>query len=444
MGLTALEIYKHLPKTNCGACKVPTCLAFAMKIAQMKGSIEECPHASAEVKAKLSESSAPPIKLVKVGTGAVTVEMGDETVIFRHEKTFFHPTAFAGVVRDTDPDIGGSVSKIDGMRWERIGMVMSMNLVAVRNGSGDPAKFAAAAKAAGAATKLPLVLMSSRPEAIEAALKEVCSCRPLIHGATKDNFDAMVKLAVSNKLPLVVLEGSSLEALGALAEKAKAAGVEELVLDFGPQPLSKAIQHATAIRRLAIKKSNRAFGYPTFLSVKAGEEASMGALGVMKYAGTVAFEQLDPAMMYPLMTLRQNIYTDPQKPIRVKAGVYDVGGETGPASPLLFTTNFSLTYFTVEGDVIKSKVPARVLVLDTDGLSVMTSFAAGKLTPELVAKALEDNKLAENVPSKTIVLPGLVARMKGKLEELSGWKAIVGPRDSSGIPKFLKEYAGQS
>ena len=444
MGLTALEIYKNLPKTNCGACKVPTCLAFAMKIAQMKGSIDECPHASAEVKAKLSESSAPPIKLVKVGTGEITVEMGDETVIFRHEKTFFHPTAFAGVVRDTDTDIGGKVARIDGMKWERIGMIMSMNLVAVRNDSGDPARFAAAAKAAAAATKLPLVLMSTRPEAVEAALKEVCSCRPLIHGATRDNIDAMVKLAVSTKLPLVVSEGSSLEALGALAEKAKAAGVGELVLDFGPQPMSKAIQNATAIRRLAIKKSNRAFGYPTFLSVKAGEESTLGALGVMKYAGAIAFEELDPAVMFPLMTLRQNIYTDPQKPIRVKAGISDVGGETGPGSPLLFTTNFSLTYFTVEGDVLKSKVPSRVLVLDTDGLSVMTSFAAGKLTPEMVAKALDENKLAEKVPSKTIILPGLVARMKGKLEELSGWKAVVGPRDSSGIPKFLKEYIGQA
>jgi acetyl-CoA decarbonylase/synthase complex subunit gamma len=241
----------------------------------------------------------------------------------------------------------------------------------------------------------------------------------------------------------VVSEGSSLEALGALAEKAKAAGVGDLVLDFGPQPMSKAIQNATAIRRLAIKKSNRAFGYPTFLSVKAGEESTLGALGVMKYAGAIAFEELDPAVMYPLMTLRQNIYTDPQKPIRVKAGISDVGGETGPGSPLLFTTNFSLTYFTVEGDVVKSKVPSRVLVLDTDGLSVMTSFAAGKLTPEMVAKALDENKLAEKVPSKTIILPGLVARMKGKLEELSGWKAVVGPRDSSGIPKFLKEYIGQ-
>ena len=444
MGLTALDIYKHLPKTNCGACKVPTCLAFAMKIAQMKGSIEECPHASAEVKTKLSESAAPPIKLVKVGTGELAVEMGDETVLFRHEKTFFHPAAFAGVVSDTDGDAAGKAAGIEKMRWERIGMIMAMNIVAIRNDSGAPAMFAAAAKAVSSATKLPLVLMSTNPAAVEAALKEVCSCRPLIHGANRDNIDAMVKLSVANKLPLVISEGGGLEALGALAAKAKAGGAEELVLDFGDQPLSNIIGHATAIRRLAIKKSNRSFGFPIFLRVRPGEETTLGALGVMKYAGVVAFEKFDPAVMYPLMTLRQNIYTDPQKPIRVKAGVYDVGGEPGPNSPLMYTTNFSLTYFTVEGDVLKSKIPSRVLVLDTDGLSVMTSFAAGKLTPEMVTKALEENKLAEKLPSKTIVLPGLVARMKGKLEELSGWKVIVGPRDSSGIPKFLKEFTGQA
>jgi acetyl-CoA decarbonylase/synthase complex subunit gamma len=440
MGLTAMEIFKMLPKTNCGDCGVPTCLAFAMQIAQMKAEIDKCPHVADDAKSKLSESAAPPIKLVKVGTGDNVVEMGDEVVLFRHEKTFYHPTAFTGMVQDTDDDLEAKVDKFAAIEYERIGMIMKMNMVAVKNASGDAGKFAEAVKKVKGKTSMPVVLMSTDPAAIEAALKEVGDARPLIFGANKDNFDAMMKIAIEKKLPLVISEEGGLEALGGLCEKAKKAGVGEIVMNFGKQPMGTAIQHLTALRRFSIKKGNRTFGFPIIMNVEDNESAPMlGALGVMKYASAIIFENADPAVIYPLMTLRQNIYTDPQKPIQVKKDIYNVAGEPGADAPLMFTTNFSLTYFTVEGDIEKSKIPSRIMVLDTDGLSVMTAFAAGKLTPEMVKDGIDEFKLEEKVPSKTIIIPGMVARMKGKLEDVSGWKVIVGPRDSAGIPKFLRE-----
>jgi len=441
MALTALDIYKKLPQTNCGKCGFPTCLAFAMQLANKKASIDACPDVSDEAKELLESSAAPPIKLVKVGSGDREIEMGDEVVMHRHEKTFYHPVAYALMVDDDSPDIESKVQAAEEMKFERVGQEMQLDMIAVRSKSDDPAKFSSAVSAVKGKTSVPLVLVSQNPAVIEEGLKVCGSDRPLIHAATKDNFEKMAELAKANNCPLAVLEDSGLEELAELSKKVKEAGVEDIVLDLGKKPLGKLFQELTLVRRLAIKKLFRPLGYPVIMFA-GGEGASEGleaAIGTMKYASIVVMKEADRAIMYPLLTLRQNIYTDPQKPIQVKPGIYELNGPAED-SPVLITTNFSLTYFTVAGDIETSKVPSYLLVADSEGLSVMTAFAADKFTADTATELIESCGIADKVNHKKIIIPGQVARMSGKLNENSGWEVVVGPRDSSGLPKYLREY----
>lgn len=441
MALTALDIYKKLPQTNCGKCGFPTCLAFAMQLANKKASIDACPDVSDEAKELLESSAAPPIKMVKVGSGDREIEMGDEVVLYRHEKTFYHPVAYALMVDDDSPDIESKVQAAGEMKFERVGQEMELDMIAIRSKSDDPAKFSSAVSAVKGKTSVPLVLVSQNPAVIEEGLKVCGSDRPLIHAATKDNFEKMAELAKANNCPLAVLEDSGLEELAELSRKVKEAGVEDIVLDLGKKPLGKLFQEITLIRRLAIKKLFRPLGYPVVMFAE-GEGASEGleaAIGTLKYASIVVMKEADRAIMYPLLTLRQNIYTDPQKPIQVKPGIYELNGPAED-SPVLITTNFSLTYFTVAGDIETSKVPSYLLVADSEGLSVMTAFAADKFTADTATELIESCGIADKVNHKKIIIPGQVARMSGKLNENSGWEVVVGPRDSSGLPKYLREY----
>lgn len=443
MALTALDIYKKLPQTNCGKCGFPTCLAFAMQLANKKASIDACPDVSDEAKDLLESSAAPPIKLVKVGSGDREIEMGDEVVMHRHEKTFYHPVAYALMVDDDSPDIESKVQATEEMKFERVGQEMQLDMIAVRSKSDDPAKFSSAVSAVKGKTSVPLVLVSQNPAVMEEGLKACASHRPLIHAATKDNYEKMAELAKANNCPLAVLEDSGLEELAELSKKVKEAGVEDIVLDLGKKPLGKLFQELTLVRRLAIKKLFRPLGYPVIMFA-GGEGASEGlevAIGTLKYASIVVMKEADRAIMYPLLTLRQNIYTDPQKPIQVKPGIYELNGPAED-SPVMITTNFSLTYFTVAGDIETSKVPSYLLVADSEGLSVMTAFAADKFTADSATELIESCGIADKVNHKKIIIPGQVARMSGKLNENSGWEVVVGPRDSSGLPKYLREYAG--
>lgn len=442
MALTALDIYKKLPQTNCGKCGFPTCLAFAMQLANKKATIDACPDVSQEAKDLLESSAAPPIALVKVGTGDNEIELGDEVVLFRHEKTFYHPVAYALMV-DDDSDVAAKVEAASEMKWERVGQDMSLDMIAVNCKSGDPAKFSSAVQAVRGKTSAPLVLVSQDPAAIEEALKVCGSDKPLIHTATKENYEKMAELAKANDCPLAVFEDGGLEALADLSGKVKETGVDKIVLDIGQKPLGKTLQELTLIRRLAIKKMFRPLGYPTimFASGEGMTEGLGAAMGTMKYASIVVMKDADRSIMYPLFTLRQNIYTDPQKPIQVKPGIYEINGPN-EKSPVMITTNFSLTYFTVAGDVETSKVPSYLLVADSEGLSVMTAFAADKFTADTAAELIQESGIGEKVDHKKIIIPGQVARMSGKLNENSGWEVLVGPRDSSGLPKYLKESAG--
>lgn len=440
---TAMDIYKLLPRKNCGECKFPTCLAFAMQLANQKVALEACPYVSPEAKAQLEESGAPPIRLVTVGVSDVAVKMGDETQLFRHDKTFYHPTVLGFVADDAagPPKMKERIHQTKFAMFERVGQIVRVDVVGVRHSSGRPEDFLEGVKEA-VAQPLPVVLMTEDPKLMADAVALSGQKKPLLYRATPQNFEPMVGVAKACCFPLVVGGASSLDELSQMADKAKKAGVTDIVLEPGNSPASSMLENMTMIRRAAIRKKFRPLGYPTVTVLGSSENDLMkSSLGVMKYSSMVLLDEVPREFLFPLVALRQNIFTDPQVPIQVKAGLYPVG-EPNEKSPVLFTTNFSLTYFTVRADAEKSKVPIWLLVVDTDGQSVMTAFAAGKLTPESVAKAVETENLKEKNARNEIVIPGMVSRMSGKLNELTGMKVVVGPRESSGLPKMLKSISG--
>jgi len=442
MPMTALDIFKLLAKKNCGECGVPTCLAFAMMLANKQTELSKCPYVTPEAAQQLETSALPPMRAVAVGD----LQIGGETELFRHEKKFFNPTAYAMVIEDDldDKIIVDRARQLDAMKYERIGIVSGVDLIAVK-AKGNAKRFSDVVALVKNNSGLPLVLMSDDPLIIEEGLKLVSKSKPLIYAGTVDNCASMAKLARQYMCPLTIY-ADDVDELISLSETAKGKGVEDIILDLnlGTKSLRHALEWLTILRRLSVKKLFRPLGYPVMLNLDNGmdieTQAIKAAMGTMKYASLVIFSNLDPARLYPLTTLRTNIYTDPQALIQVNPGLYDIG-KPNRNSPVIVTANFSLTYFTVASDIEASKVPARLLVVDTEGLSVMTAFAADKLTPEKIAQALEEYKVAEKVDHRKLIIPGMIAMLKMKLEDLTGWEVIVGVKDSSALPKYLKELA---
>ena len=440
---TAIEFFKLLPKTNCKDCGQPTCLAFAMQLANQKAKIEDCPHIDSGAKDAIAESSAPPVKTVTVGMGDNKIAMGGETVLFRHERRFINPTAYALTVSD-ELDEKGITERIDcikGISFDRIGMIFRVDMISIRNDSKDPSKFKAAVDAIMGIWNQPFVLESDDPAAIEEALSISKLRVPLVYGATAETFDKMLNIAKTNKVPLGIKAASTQEAAD-LAEKAKAAGFDEIILDLGYKGIKDIVEQHTIARRAAIKKKFKPLGYPLMNRAGSGEYAVMTSIiSTLKYGSLVIFDDLKNYEALPLFTLRQNIYTDPQVPIQVKQGIYPIGNPD-EHSPIMFTTNFSLTYFTVRADIEKSKVPVWLQIVNTEGLSVLTAFAAGKFDSDHIKAAFDESGLLEKSDG-VVIIPGLVSRISGKLEEALGRKVIVGTTESKNIPKHLKELTSQ-
>ncbi|MBE7446863.1 MAG: acetyl-CoA decarbonylase/synthase complex subunit gamma [Planctomycetia bacterium] len=441
MALTGLDIYKLLPKTNCKKCGRPTCLAFAMQLAQKKANLSDCPDVSEAAKNVLGTASAPPIKLVTVGTGAKQVQIGEENVLFRHEEKFYHPTGVAVTIGDdlNDADFSDRLKKINGLKVARVGTEIEIDLIAIINKSNSAEKFAEAAKRVSGGSHLSIILSSASVDNMKAALQHCAEKRPLIHGANAGNCEAMAGLAAEKKCPMTVT-ASTLEELADLAERVKKAGVEDVVLDVSGSNPKEVLQKLTKIRRVALKKNFRALGFPMITFVHDEDpfqEISLASTYLLKYAGIVAVNVCEPWAIMPLLTARTNIFTDPQKPIQVEPKLYAVG-DVREDSPILFTTNFSLTYYTVAGEVESSRVPAYILSVDTGGTSVLTAYSGDKLNDKVVAKAMTDAKVETKVKHKKLIIPGLVAVMSGKLQETLGWEILVGPREASGLPSYLK------
>jgi len=443
--LTGIEIYKHLPKTNCKKCGFPTCLAFAMKVAQKQVDISLCPHLSEESIKILEAASRPPIRLVSIGNHN-KIEVGNETVLFRHEKTFYNQPGLVVRIKDTEPlDYAIQlVNKVTNYSVDRVGLELRLNGFALANESRNAEKFCKLIKTVVDSTALPLILISAEPATMNLALQEAAQNRPLIYAATRDNWQDMAQLALNYHCPLVVSEPQGLSQLAELSKLVSQKGVEDIILDPGVLDSSDSVDTLTQLRRLAINKSYRPLGYPiiTFpcdVTSSIEEEALLAAQHIAKYAGIIVLDHFSPETIYPLLTLRLNIYTDPQKPIQVAAGLYPINNPKG-SSPLAVTTDFSLTYFSIAGELQSSGLPSWLLVCDTGGLSVLTAWAAGKFNATQIAKTVKQFDISSTLNHRTIIIPGYVAIIKGELEEeLPGWKVMVGPRESMDIGRYLKQ-----
>jgi len=435
---TAIEFFKLLPKTNCKDCGQPTCLAFAMQLANQKAKIGDCPHVSGEAKATLDAASAPPVRTVTVGKDK-KIDMGGETVLYRHERRFNNPIAYALTVSDELDDAGieERVKEISALSFDRIGMIFRADMISVRNDSKDADKFTDACRKAAGIWDMPFVIETDDISAARKAAEAVKERRPLIYGASMDTLDDFLALAKDTKCPLGI-KVPSLEDAVTATEKAKAAGYEDIILDLQAGDIKSILERQTAVRRAALKKKFKPFGYPMMNRVGSGEYAVMSAvISTLKYGSLVIFDDLRPHEALPLFTLRQNIYTDPQVPIQVKQALYPINNPD-EHSPIMFTTNFSLTYFTVRADIEKSKVPVWLQIVDTEGMSVLTAYSAGKFNPEHVVEAMEESGALQKSDG-VIIIPGLVSRMSGKLQELVNRDVIVGTTESKNIPKHLKE-----
>jgi len=441
MALSGLQIFKLLPKTNCKECGKPTCMAFAMAMAGKKCSLSDCPYASDELIASLEEASAPPMGLVAFGQGDTACQTGRETVLFRHEEKFHSPTVLTISVSDSlsPAELESRLGQIKALDFERVGRQISVGAVAVIGESGDAAKFADAAEQAVKLSNRAVVLCSDDPAMHEAALGQIAASKPLLHAATAENADKMASLAKDNGCPLAV-KAPSLDAMAELTEKIKGLGVQDLVLSFQGWTRGAALRGLARSRMLALKKNFRALGHPTIAFASGSTPHAQVATATAflgKYAGIVVLDVAESWAALAVLTTSMDLYTDPQKPAQVQAGLHEVG-TPGADSPVFLTTNFSLTYYTVEADVEASRVASYIVAVDTEGTSVMTAYSGDKLNEKTATEAINSSGVAEKVGHKKIIIPGHVSVMSGALQEESGWSVLVGPKESSGIARYMR------
>ncbi|MCP3953694.1 MAG: acetyl-CoA decarbonylase/synthase complex subunit gamma [Desulfobacterales bacterium] len=444
MALTGIQIFKLLPKTNCKECGVPTCLAFAMNLASGKAELDACPYVSDEARAQLSEASAPPIRPVVVGAGVRKATTGGETVQYRHEKTFFNPTLIAGAINSdiSAADLEAKLKTWNAFQYERVGFNLRPELAVVNDVNGDAAAFGAVAKQIAETSEFNLVLMTEDLDVMKAGIEAAGFKRPLMYAATEANADDFGALALEAGLPLA-LKAESIDGVTALSDKLTGMGLKDLVIDTGAREVKQALEDQIALRRSALKDGNRAVGFPsiTFPCAMADNldmEALIGAMFVAKYGGIVVFSDLASEVVFPLLLERLNIFTDPQRPMTVEEGIYEIGNPD-ENSPVLVTTNFALTYFIVSGEIEGSRVPTWLLIKDSEGLSVLTAWAAGKFAGDDVGMFVKKSGIMDKVKHQELVIPGYAAAIVGDIEEeLPGWTITVGPREAAHIPAFLK------
>jgi acetyl-CoA decarbonylase/synthase complex subunit gamma len=418
-------------------------MAFAMKLAQKKAELGECPHASEQARQVLGAASEPPIRLVQIGC-AQPLAVGNETVMFRHEKTFFHPAGIAVELRTSagEEALARKVQDLENVQVERVGEKLRPDLFFVTHDSGNPDDLLRALRIVKQLSGKGIILDCPEEKALEEAVERLKGDRPAIF-LRQEMTETDIALARVCDASLIVTARSYQE-LEKQTEKARASGFNNLILNLDSGDLGTQWQRNTILRRSALKKNFKPFGYP-LLALLHGDGLhdwlASASLLLCKYASIIVLPEYDRALLCALLTLRQNIYTDTQKPIQVDAKVYPVGEPT-PDSPVFVTTNFSLTYFIVSGEIENSGISAHLLVVDTEGQSVLTSWAAGKFGGEKIAKFIKDIKLEEDVKTRKIVIPGFVAQISGDLEEhLAGWEVIVGPQEASDIQSFVKNVS---
>jgi acetyl-CoA decarbonylase/synthase complex subunit gamma len=451
MALSGIQIYKLLPQTNCKECGFPTCLAFAMKLAAKQADLDKCPYVADEARETLAESAAPPVRLVTLTADGREVKSGNEIVLFRHEKTYYNPAGVFIRVYDDQPldEIKALVEEVVSYVVDYVGMELTVDGFAVQ-ATGDGESFAAAVSGVLETTKWPLILIASDPAVMAKGLQAAEGTQPLVCGATADNWESFADLAKEHGAPMVI-QADSLSALADLTDKIKGAGVDDIVLDPAVRDLRSSLALNTLIRRMALKKTFRPLGFPiiTFPGECASTEdgtldegmVSVAATqAITKYGGFVVLDRFSPATVYPLLVLRTNIYTNPQEPIQVQPGVYEINDPQAD-SAVMVTTNFSITYFSVANEVDGSGLPGWLLVADAEGMSVLTAWAAGKFDAERIAKAVKTTGMEDKVSHRKLIIPGHVSVLLGELEEeLPDWEILVGPREAVDLTGYLKVW----
>jgi acetyl-CoA decarbonylase/synthase complex subunit gamma len=444
MALTGIQIFKLLPKTNCKECGVPTCLAFAMNLASGKAELDSCPYVSDEAREKLSAASAPPIRPVVVGKGVRKATTGGETVQYRHEKTFYNPTLLAAQVGSdiAAADLATKLKGWNALQYERVGLNLRPELVAVKDVNGKADAFAAVAKQVAETSEFNLILMTEDTEVMKAGVAACAFKRPLMYAATASNVDAFGAIAKENDLPLAI-KADSIDGLVPLSDKLTGMGLKDLVLDPGSREPKQCHQDMIAIRRAALKNGNRTVGFPTIafpceMASNLDTETMLSAMYVAKYGGIVVMSDFAGESLFPLLLERLNIFTDPQRPMTVTEGIYPINNPDENAR-VLVTTNFALTYFIVSGEIEASKVPTWLLIKDSEGLSVLTAWAAGKFAGDDVGMFVKKSGITDKIKHQELVIPGYAASIVGDVEEeLPGWTVTVGPREAAHIPGFLR------
>ena len=446
MALTGIQIFKYLPKTNCGECGVPTCLAFAMSLATGKAELAACPYVSDEAKATLEEASAPPIRLINIGVGERALKVGGETVMFRHEKRFDSPPGLAMLISDTmaAAEVDGCLDRFKELKYERVGMTLRPELVALKAESGDAGKFTLLIDRVKGKSDASIILMSQDADILAAGLEACADRKPLLYAATKENLDKVGALAKQYSCP-VAARGDNIDELIELTEGLTKAGVNDIVIDSGARNLHQVFTDQVVIRRSALLKKFRPLGFPTIvfpaeMTDDPMMEALFAATFIAKYGGIIVLSDFKGESLFPLLVERMNIFTDPQRPLATTEGIYEIGGPD-ENSPVLLTCNFSLTYFIVSGEIENSKIPCYLLIKDTEGLSVMTAWAAGKFSSDIIAPFIKKCGIGDKVKHHKLIVPGYIAAESGGLEEeLPDWEIMVGPREGAHIPAYLKSW----
>ena len=442
MALKGLDIFKLSPKKNCKECGSPTCMAFCMKVAQGAISLDKCPYFSPDAIATLSEATAPPMKTIKVGSD---ITLGGETVLFRHEKTLVSRNRFAVPVC-TCMDEAAADEKLADLQkvdYERIGEREYVEFVLVHCEKDSADKWEDLVKKA-AATNRTLILDCECAECARKALAICKDGKPILNGANAENYAEMSAIATEAGVVLGV-RGNDLAELYDTVKKIEGLGNKNLVLDVTGKDAKETFKNAVLVRRTALKDGDRTFGYPSIVNlakIAKGDlhlQTALAAVFTLKYGSIIVMEQMRYAEALPLYGLRQNIYTDPQKPMKVAPGIYPMNGAT-PDDPCLMTVDFALTYFLVSGEIERSNVPVNLLITDASGMSVLTAWAAGKFSSSTVKKFFDEYDIAGKINSRTLVIPGKVAVMKGEIQDkLPEWNVVVGTREAVEIVKFLKD-----
>jgi acetyl-CoA decarbonylase/synthase complex subunit gamma len=417
-----------------------------MSLAAGKAELSKCPHVSEDAKAKLSEASAPPILPVTIGAGDTALKIGGETVMFRHEKRFENPPGIAILISDkmANAEVDARLKKVKDLTYERVGLTLRANLVALKSETGDAAKFAALAGKVKTGSDANIILMSDKVDVLSAAAKACADRKPLLYAATKDNADAVAALAKETGCP-VAAKAAGMEELAALTGKLTAAGLKNIVIDSGSRGVRQALEDQIIIRSAALNKKFRPLGYPTIvfpceMTDNPMKEPLIAAMFIAKYAGIIVLSDFQGESLFPLLVARLNVYTDPQRPLATKQGIYEINNPN-ENSPLMVTSNFSLTYFIVSGEIENSKVPSWLYVKDTEGLSVMTSWAAGKFSADIIGPAILKSGITDKIKHRKLIIPGYIAAESGGLEEeMPGWEILVGPRDAANLTPFLKAW----